>query len=58
MYILKDVFSEGHQVWRQDFTFSKGTLLIFIFLNKKLFSKLVNYHVSFLNVNTWNVLEP
>ena len=55
MYILKDVFSEGHQVWRQDFTFSKGTLLIFTFLNKKLFSKLVNYHVSFLNVNTWNV---
>ena len=55
MYILKDVFSEGHQVWRQDFTFSKGTLLLFTFLNKKLFSKLVNYHVSFLNVNTWNV---
>ena len=58
MYILKDVFSEGHHVWRQDFTFSKGTMVIFIFLNKKLFSKLVNYHVSFLNVNTWNVLEP
>ena len=50
--------SEGHQVWRQDVSLLKSTLLIFIFLNEKLISKLVIHHVSFSKVNTKNVLEP
>ena len=33
--------SEGHQVWRQDVSLLKSTLLTFIFLNEKLISKLV-----------------
>ena len=50
--------SEGHQVWRQDVSLLKSTLLIFIFLNEKLISKFFIHHVSFLKVNTYNVLEP
>ena len=43
--------SEGHQVWRQDVSLLKITLLICIFLHAKLISKLaelVIHHVSLL----------
>ena len=46
------MFSEGHQVWRQDVSPLKRTLLLCIFLNENLNIKLVSYHVSFLKVKT------
>jgi len=46
------MFSEGHQVWRQNVSLLKRTLLLFIFLNENLIIKLVIYHVSFLKVKT------
>lgn len=41
------MFSEGHQIWRQDVSLLKSTLLLFIFLTEHVNSKLVTYHVSF-----------
>ena len=47
MSILRiNVCSEGHQVWRQDVSLLKSTLLIFNFLKEALISKLVIDHVS------------
>ena len=46
------MFSEGHQVWRQDVSLLKRTLLLCIFLNENLIIKLIIYHVSFFKVKT------
>ena len=46
------MFSEGHQVWRQDVSLLKRTLFLCIFLNENLIIKLVIYHVLFFKVKT------